>query len=99
MNLKVSDYCFSYFAILAFKSLKIEKKQFKERYDQNVKPRSYVEGNLVLVYDQEHNNLGIGKFEPMWHGPYIVKRALAKGPMNKWIMTKFLWESPEMVFT
>ena len=24
-------------------------------------------------------NLGAGKFEPLWMGPYIVKRVLAKG--------------------
>ena len=32
-----------------------------------------------MVYNQANDRLGAGKFEPMWHGPYIVKRVLAKG--------------------
>ena len=42
-------------------------------------PRIYSEGDLVLVYEQAHDKLGAGKFEPMWHGPYIFKHVLAKG--------------------
>ena len=38
----------------------------------------YLEGDLFLVYDQAHDKLGAAKFEPMWHGLYIVKRVLAK---------------------
>jgi hypothetical protein len=34
---------------------------------------------LVFVYEQDRDLLGAGKFEPMWHGPYIVKRVLDKG--------------------
>jgi hypothetical protein len=33
----------------------------------------------VLVYDQDHDKLGEGKLEPMWHGPYIIKHGLHKG--------------------
>jgi hypothetical protein len=32
-----------------------------------------------LVYDQDHDKLGIGNFEPLWHGPYVIKCALQKG--------------------
>ena len=32
-----------------------------------------------VTYDQANDKLGAGKFEPMWHDPYIVKRVLAKG--------------------
>lgn len=63
-------------------SSEAQKKCVEAQYDQNVKPNSYEKGDLLSVYDQEHDKLGIGKFEPMWHGPYIVKCALAKGPMN-----------------
>ena len=55
------------------------KKCVKAQYDQSVNPRVYSEGDLVLVYDQANDKLGTGKFKPMWHGPYIVKRVLAKG--------------------
>ena len=34
---------------------------------------------MVLLYDQEADVIGIGMFEPLWHGPYIFKRVLAKG--------------------
>ena len=31
------------------------------------------------MYDQANDKLGVVKFVPMWHGPYIVKQKLAKG--------------------
>ena len=49
------------------------------QYDKNFQPRIYSEGNLVLLYDQEADVIGTGKFKPLWHGPYIVKRVLTKG--------------------
>lgn len=55
------------------------KKWIKAQYDQSVRPQTFVEGDLVLVYDQDHDILGASKFEPMWHGPYTVKYVLAKG--------------------
>lgn len=55
------------------------KKRIKTRYDRNVKPRTFSEGDLVLVYDQDKDALGAGKFEPLWYGPYIVSKVLEKG--------------------
>ena len=55
------------------------KRCIKVQYNKNVQPQIFSEGDLVLLYDQEANVIGIGKFEPLWHGPYIVKRVLAKG--------------------
>jgi hypothetical protein len=55
------------------------KKCVKSQYDKTVRPRVFSEGDLVLLYDQDRENLGAGKFEPMWHGPYIVKCVLEKG--------------------
>jgi hypothetical protein len=55
------------------------KKHVKARYDKYVWPRVFAEGDFVLVYDQDHDTLGVGKFEPLWHGPYIVKHVLHKG--------------------
>eukprot|EP00253_Pinus_taeda_P028549 PITA_28549 len=54
-------------------------KRIKAQYDRNVTPHNFSEGDLVLLYDQANDKLGAGKFVPMWHGPYIVKRKLAKG--------------------
>jgi hypothetical protein len=31
-----------------------------------------------LVYDQDKDTLGEGKFNAMWHGPYIVRCLLKK---------------------
>ena len=50
---------------------KAHKKYVKSQYDRSVTPRVFSEGDLVLVYDQANDKLGAGKFEPMWHGPYI----------------------------
>jgi hypothetical protein len=54
-------------------------KRIKSQYDKSVQHRAFAEGDLVLVYDQAHDKLGIGKLEPMWHGPYIVKQILHRG--------------------
>ena len=62
--------------------IKAQKKQVKAHFNQSVSPRSFVEGDLVLLYDQDHDKLGVGKFQPMWHGPYIVKHVLKNGPMS-----------------
>jgi hypothetical protein len=55
------------------------KRRVKAQFDRTVKPRTFLEGDLVLVYDQDNDELGKGKFEPMWYGPYIVKKVLEKG--------------------
>lgn len=58
---------------------KAHKKCIKVQYDKNVKPRVFSEGDLVLLYDQDSDKLGAGKFEPLWIGPYIIKCVLSKG--------------------
>lgn len=55
------------------------KKRVKTQYDKSVRPQIFSEGDLVLVYDQDKDTLGAGKFKPMWYGPFIVKRVLEKG--------------------
>ena len=55
------------------------KKRIKKQYDRAVKPRIFLEGDLVLFYDQDKDALGAGKFEPLWYGPYIVSKILEKG--------------------
>ena len=53
-------------------------KRVKTQYDKVVRPRVFSEGDLVLVYDQEKDALGAGKFKPIWYGPFIIKRVLEK---------------------
>jgi hypothetical protein len=57
----------------------VNKRHVKVQYDKSVYPRLYIEGDLVLLYDQAKKPLGAGKFKPMWYGPYIVRRVLEKG--------------------
>ena len=59
-------------------AIKTHAKRIKAQYDRNVTPRNFSERDLVLLYDQANDELGAGKFVPMWHGPYIVKRKLEK---------------------
>ena len=49
------------------------------QYDRSVHPRTFSPDDLVLLYDQDHDKLGARKFEPLWHCPYVVTRALQKG--------------------
>jgi hypothetical protein len=58
--------------------IETQKKHVKAQYDNNVKPCVFSEGDLVLLYEQDHDLLGAGKFDPMWCGPYIVKQVLDK---------------------
>ena len=55
------------------------KNSVKCQYDRSVRPRVFSEGDFVLVYDQDKDPLGEGKFKPMWFGPFIIKEILKKG--------------------
>ena len=60
-------------------ALEVNKCRVKVHYDKSVHPRKFSEGDLVLLWDQAKEPLGAGKFNPMWHGPYVVKHVLEKG--------------------
>jgi hypothetical protein len=53
-------------------------KILKNQYDKSIQPHVFIEGDIVLVYDQDHDKLGVGNLEPMWHKPYIIKCVLHK---------------------
>ena len=55
------------------------KQRMKVQYDRIAQPYSFNERDLVLTYDQKHGKLGVGKFESMWLGPYIISHILEKG--------------------
>ena len=63
----------------ALVALEVNKHRIKVQYDKSVHPRRLSEGDLVLLWDQAKEPSGEGKFNPMWHGPYVVKRVLEKG--------------------
>ena len=81
-NTSLEEECLLYLERLdethCFATLVIEaqKKRVKSHFDQTISPRTFVEGDLVLLYDQARDKLGARKFKPMWHRPYIVKRVL-----------------------
>ena len=58
----------------ALVALEVNKRHVKVQYDKSVYPRRFSEGDLVLLWDQAKEPLGARKFNPMWHGPYVVKR-------------------------
>ena len=60
-------------------ALEVNKHRVKVQYDNSVRPRKFSEGDLVLLWDQDKEPLRAGKFNPMWHGPYMVKHVLEKG--------------------
>ena len=64
---------------LAALVIEAQKKQVKAHFDSMVSPHSFIEGDLVLIYDQAHDKIGAGKFHLMWHGPYIIKQVLKNG--------------------
>jgi predicted RNA polymerase sigma factor len=59
--------------------IETHKKCIKAQYDKHVKPRVFSEGDLVLLYEEDHDLLGARKIEAMWRNPYIIKRVLEKG--------------------
>jgi hypothetical protein len=58
---------------------KAHKQRFKFQYDWSIHPRIFSEGDLVWVYNKDKDPLGVGKFKPMWFGPFIIKEVLKKG--------------------
>ena len=54
-------------------ALEVNKHRVKVQYDKSIHPRSFSDSDLVLLWDQAREPLGAGKFNPMWHGPYMIK--------------------------
>ena len=52
--------------------------QVKAQYEKSIKPRVFCKGDLVLVYVQKNDTLGVEKFVSMWLCLYIVKCVLVK---------------------
>ena len=59
-------------------AIEASKTQSKSHFDSHVHPRTFSEGDLVLIYDQANDKLGKKKFESMWYGPYVVHHCLDK---------------------
>ena len=57
----------------ALVTLEVNKHRIKAQYDKSVYPRVFSEGDLVLLWDQSKEPLGLGKFNPMWCGQVCVR--------------------------
>lgn len=55
------------------------KKRIKTQYDKVVLPQVFFEGDLILVYDQDKDAVGVGRFNSMWYVRFIVKHVLKRG--------------------
>ena len=55
------------------------KRWVKAQYDKKVKPRSYQEGDPILLYDKKHDLLGRETLQPLWLSPYAIMKSLSKG--------------------
>ena len=56
------------------------KNRVKNQYNKSVKPWIFSEGELFLLWDQDKEPLGAGKFRSMWLGTYVISKILKKGP-------------------
>ena len=63
----------------ALVALEVNKRRVKVQHNKSIRPRSFSEGDLVLLWDQSKEPLGVGKFNLMWRGHKVFKRLLEKG--------------------
>ena len=57
----------------------INKHRVKVQHDKSVYSRRFGEADLVLLYEQASEPIGVGKFNPMSKGIYMFKRVLERG--------------------
>ena len=55
------------------------KNRVKNQYDKSVKPRVFFKVELVLLWDQDKEPLGVVKLKAMCLGPYVMLKFLSKG--------------------
>ena len=65
--------------IYALTANEAHKNWVKNQYDQAVNPRVFSEGELVLLWDQDKEPMGAGKFKFMWLRPYVMLKFLKNG--------------------
>ena len=57
----------------------INKHRVKVQHDKSVYSQRFGEADLVLLYEQASEPIGVGKFNPMRNGCFVVKRVLVRG--------------------
>lgn len=60
-------------------------KEYKQRvkiiFDKKAKPRSFKEGDLVILWAKRYEDLGKhGMFDNLWLGPFVIEEACGQLP-------------------
>ena len=63
----------------AITAIKTHKKCVKYQYEKYVHSDAFPEGDMVLVYEWDHDEIGYSELKLMLLGPYILRRVLNKG--------------------
>ena len=56
-------------------------RRISKAYDKKVKPREFIEGDIVLKKIPENRGDPKGKFSTNYEGPFIVKKAFSGGAL------------------
>ena len=60
---------------------KLYQRRMKKAFDKKVKPRKFIEGDLVLRKIMSFNTNSRGKWTPNSEGPYVVKKAFSRSAL------------------
>ena len=52
-------------------------KRMMRAHDKKIRPRQFLEGELVLKRIPQNRQESCGKWSPNWEGPYVVKKAFS----------------------
>ena len=69
-------------------------KRMIKAYNKKVKPRHFLEGDLVLKKILPNQREARGKWAPNWEGPYVVKKVFSGGALMLQEMDGEEWPSP-----
>ena len=78
----------------ALQAIEAAKTRSKSHFDSHIHPHTFIESNLVLVYDQSNDKFGKGKLESMWYVPYVVYHYLEKGAYIRDDFDGYLFKNP-----
>ena len=66
----------------AMEHIRAYQKRMARAFDKRVKPRDIKVGDLVLKVKPPNQFSPLGKWAPMWIGPYVVKKIFSGGAME-----------------
>ena len=75
--------------------IEAQNKHVKAHFDQTISPRTFAEGDLVLLYDQEYEVIGTGNLSHYVMAPILSKEFLLRVSTSWQITMDFRWRSLE----